>query len=87
MMQMKVADHVQTVNLDNQMTLVNTESGVVARLNEMGGWVWSRLKQNASWDNAAKEAEEQFGVTEEILKQDIDTFLNQLVKIGILKPK
>ena len=65
---------VQATVLDGMVTL--SASGAV---------IWKALSEKADYDYALKAVLDEFDVTEETAKQDLDDFLKQLKENGLLE--
>jgi hypothetical protein len=55
-------------------------------LNDTAACVWELLAQECSLDELAAAVAERFDVAAEIARADVQTFLDEIAKIGLLEP-
>lgn len=75
----------EVTQLDEEIIILNTEHFTVTKLNAVGGYCWSLLSDYQTADSIHREVEEKF--SGETLKSDIDLFLTELAKCGLVQNK
>ncbi len=53
-------------------------------LNELGAFIWDRLPDAASKEEILEAVLEEYEVTREVAREDLDRFFSQLEQMGIL---
>lgn len=53
--------------------------------NEVGASIWRMLQQETTFDEVVKGILDEYDVEENVVKEDVSVFLNQLSEKGILK--
>ena len=54
-------------------------------VNEVGAFLWERLKKETTREQLIKDVLEEYEVEEKIVEKDVDDFLSELTNAGILK--
>jgi hypothetical protein len=77
-------DHFEVTRLDDEWILLNAEAFTVTRLNELGGYCWNLLNEEQSVESLVKAIEKEFPTMEDICNEDIEGFLDELQKYGLI---
>lgn len=80
------APHPQAISrvVDGEAVIVLPESGQVGVLNEVGTRVWELADGTRSLEEIVAAILEEFEVTPERARQDVDAFVQELVEKGML---
>lgn len=74
----------ETTYLDNEWIVMNVDEFTVTKLNEVGGFCWSLLKNAQTVDSLAEAIQHKFQHESEINPTEIEEFLSQLVDCGLV---
>ncbi|TLS35561.1 PqqD family protein [Pseudalkalibacillus caeni] len=76
----------ETSQLDDEWVVLNTDSFMITKLNEVGGFCWSLLHEPKSVQVIVAKIKENYILdNEEVEVEDIEKFLNQLIDYGLVK--
>ena len=81
----ELSDDVAFRELSGQGVLLDLASGTYFGLNEVGTRLWELLSQNDSLDSAANVLEQEFEVSADVLRNDIEQLLQQMQSKGLLQ--
>jgi formylmethanofuran dehydrogenase subunit A len=73
------------VQLDGEWIILNTEEYTVTTLNEVGGFCWDILRKQHSLDEIIQVVQEHYVCKGETIRPDIQEFLVDLLKYGLIK--
>jgi len=76
----RITDSVFTQVIDDEMVILDTESENYFGLDSIGTVMWEQLRVNNSLEELAQYMLEHYDVQEGVLKEDIKTFVTNLVK-------
>ena len=74
----------ETTHLDDEWIVLNIDAFTVTKLNEVGGFCWSLLKDVQTVDSLVKAVEQQFHSEAGINREEIEGFLTELVDYGLV---
>lgn len=74
-----------STQLDEEWIILNTENFTVTKLNEIGGFCWTLLKKPQTIDTIIREIELNYSHLDSNIKQQINVFLNDLIKCGLIE--
>ena len=81
-------EHAKSVVMDGEWMIVEAERGVVAQVNEFGGFVWECLEKQALDIGQLTEAvQARYEIGREAAERDVAFFLQQLAEIGFVRSK
>ncbi len=83
-MTMNVPKHIVAKAIEDQLVLLNDKDGTYYRLNETGAFVWQRLRDGASVDEAARALAERFETSLETAAADTRRLVEQLTADGLI---
>ena len=83
---LRVSDDVVFRELDGEAVILNLESGTYFGLDEVGTRFWQLIEQDERIDTALATLEEEFEVTVEVLRADIERLVLALVGKGLMVP-
>jgi PqqD family protein of HPr-rel-A system len=79
-----INDSVVSAELDDEVILLNVETGIYFGLDAIGTEIWSALKQGPSEEDIFAQLLEAYEVEPEQLRQDILSFLDKLREQGLV---
>lgn len=71
--------------IDDEIILLSIDNGEYYNLNNIGGEIWHILKKDTSYQKLIQTLMQTYGVSEEICMLDINAFLRESVKKGIIQ--
>ena len=71
--------------IDGEAVLLNLESGIYFGLNEVGSCIWQRIVGGSTVRDMTRQVVEEFEVSEEVARRDIDALLEQLLDRGLAR--
>ncbi|MGQ4665911.1 PqqD family protein [Metabacillus halosaccharovorans] len=74
-----------STQLDEEWIILNTENFTVTKLNEIGGFCWTLLKEPQTIDSIIREIELNYRVLDLNIQQHINVFINDLLKCGLIE--
>jgi hypothetical protein len=78
-------NHYETIQLDEEWIILNTDDFTLTKLNAMGGFCWSALHQAHTLHSLVQTVQEKYESVSETVEKDIETFLADLMLCGLLK--
>ncbi|ADZ09099.1 hypothetical protein Metbo_0849 [Methanobacterium lacus] len=80
-----VADDVVSCNLDDEVAILNTQSGIYYGLDPIGAKIWNSLQKPCSISDLIELILEEYDVEEERFKTDLLDLVNDLKEKGLVK--
>ncbi|MFC0476021.1 PqqD family protein [Robertmurraya beringensis] len=77
-------ESLDTSQLDGDWIILDAEHFTVTKLNEMGGFCWSLLKEKQTAGSIIQSIEAEFQGNLSIDAKDIEEFLKELVEYGLV---
>jgi hypothetical protein len=77
--------NVEALEVDREWMVLNAEKFTVTKLNEVGGLCWSLLKDAQTLDTLSEALSEKYGIAQEEAKGDVEPFLAELQKLGLIE--
>ncbi|TDG00292.1 PqqD family protein [Paenibacillus piri] len=77
--------NVEAVEVENEWMILHADQYTVTKLNEVGGLCWELLKEERSVQALAEEMGRQYDVAAQETEQDIESFLEELLKLGLVE--
>ncbi|GBF75269.1 putative PqqD family protein [Paenibacillus sp. 598K] len=81
----KISGNVMLADLENEMMLLDMSTGIYYGLNETACEIWRLLADNESIEPLIQRIAETSGQTIQVITEDVNSYLNELVEIGILE--
>ncbi|WP_078432612.1 PqqD family protein [Metabacillus halosaccharovorans] len=78
-------DDFETVQLDQEWIIMNTNQFTVTKLNDIGGFCWSLLESPQSTEALTKSVKVQFNLDNINLSNHIEVFLRELMDFGLIQ--
>lgn len=80
----QIHPEVFTTEIDNQVVLLQYETGTYFTLNEVGTKVWQALEQGKTMSEILHHLLQEYAVSEKQLQQDILNLVNKLKEKGLI---
>ncbi|MBT2657102.1 PqqD family protein [Bacillus sp. ISL-18] len=77
----------ETTELDGEFIILNTDKFTITKLNDVGGYCWSKLSEAQTADTLTKNLVEKFSAhgNETQVKKDMEEFLENLLQCGLIQ--
>ncbi|MCM3724892.1 PqqD family protein [Neobacillus cucumis] len=77
----------ETTELDDEFIILNTDEFTITKLNNVGGFCWSKLKEAQTVETLSKNLIERFSIQENPtqVKKDIEEFIENLLLYGLIQ--
>ncbi|MEH7546754.1 PqqD family protein [Neobacillus vireti] len=77
----------ETTELDDEFIILNTDEFTITKLNNVGGFCWSNLKEAQTVETLTKNLIEKFSIQENLaqVKKDTEEFLENLLQCGLIQ--
>ncbi|MBT2758395.1 PqqD family protein [Mesobacillus foraminis] len=75
----------ETAEFDGEWVVLNTDNYTVTKLNEIGGFCWSMMKEAQTVDSLRQAIEQEFGRSSDNLSGDIEAFLSELMQYELIQ--
>lgn len=85
MLQYIQKDEYESVVLDDEWIILNTDNFTVTKLNEVGGLCWSLLHTPQTLQSISQVVKEQYNLDCKPIESDIESFLAEMVHCGLVK--
>ena len=80
----RIPEHVLSRKLDDEMVLLNLDSGEYFGLNDTGTRVWELLADGRSREEVADRLTDEFEVTIEVATDHVTSLCKELLEAGLL---
>jgi hypothetical protein len=74
----------ETTKLDDEWIILNTDNYTITKLNDLGGFCWTLLQETQTINSLHQAIESEYNLTNEKIESDIETFLSDLIKYGLI---
>jgi ornithine carbamoyltransferase len=81
----KIADSVFAQEVDSEMVLLDMNSENYFGLDEVGSDIWNAMQQKETLQGVYESMLELYDVEEDVLKRDIETFMDKLLQSGLIE--
>jgi len=71
--------------LDDEWIILNTENFTVTKINQVGGFCWSILREAQTMDSIVESVERHFQHSGIVHKGEIEDFIMQLERCGVIQ--
>jgi hypothetical protein len=75
----------EATQLEDEWIILNTDNYSVTKLNELGGYCWSLLREVQTVNSLLQAVEEKYQFTGGAVEKDIELFLEDLIQYGLVK--
>ncbi|MBO1512385.1 PqqD family protein [Metabacillus bambusae] len=75
----------ETVNLDDEWIIMNTDNFTVTKLNAIGGFCWTLLEHPQSISSLSQSIKQNYDLQNESLLTDVEEFLGELIEYGLVQ--
>ncbi len=72
-------------DLGDEIVLMSQDGQGIHSFEGSAIWVWAQIKKEQSADNILKEMTKEYEVDEDVARNDLEAFLNELIEKGIIK--
>ncbi len=79
------SENLEATRIDDEWIILNSNDFTITKLNEVGGFCWSLLKEKHSVDSIIEAVQACFEGTDNIDKTDIEEYLTDLNKHGLIQ--
>jgi hypothetical protein len=76
---------VESLKLDEDWLLINTQTFTLTKLEDLGGFIWSNLCESISRTQVIERVLDEYNAAKEQVVQDVDYFLNHLIQLNLLE--
>jgi hypothetical protein len=83
-MRVELGDDVTWCDLQNDVVILNVDTGVYFGLEGAGGQMWRELVEHRSLEKAFEALKKQFDVKPDELKRDLEALVRQLAEKGLV---
>ncbi|QQS42004.1 MAG: PqqD family protein [Acidobacteriota bacterium] len=73
-------------DLDGGAVILNLANGTYFGLNSVGSFIWNALKEERSFEELIQLVGEEFDVEEETCRSEVQRFLDEVLKQGLILP-
>jgi hypothetical protein len=74
----------ETVHLDDEWIIMNTDNFTVTKLNAIGGFCWTLLEHPQSISSLSQSILQKYDLQNESLQTDIEEFIGELIEYGLV---
>ncbi|OKL36578.1 PqqD family protein [Domibacillus mangrovi] len=74
-----------TVELNDEWIILNSQEYTVTTLNEVGGYCWKLLHEKQTAKTIVQELKGEYDIDKESVQADIETFLSNLMQYGLIQ--
>lgn len=78
-------NHFETVELDGEWIILDTDQFTVTKLNAMGGFCWSLLHSAQTLSSLLQAVHNRYESVSAAVETELDLFLTELMDCGLLK--
>jgi hypothetical protein len=75
----------ESVQLDEEWIILNTDDYTVTKLNEVGGFCWSLLSGSQTVDSLLQSLRQEYTSIDETVEQDLTDFLADMIQRGLVQ--
>lgn len=75
----------ETVQLDGEWIVLNTDDYTIIKLNGVGGYCWSLLGGTQSIDSLVQAVRKEYESVDETVETDVEAFLTDLLERGLVQ--
>ena len=85
MNELKINKKCVYTDLNDEVVILNVESGEYIELNSSASYIWNFINEFSNYDIVLNELCDHFEEEREILKKDLDNFIQEAVKKGLIE--
>jgi hypothetical protein len=75
----------ETVLLDDEWMIMDTDGFTITKLNEVGGFCWSLLGEAQSVGSLSEAIRQTYESTDETVAEEVEAFLSELLQCGLVQ--
>ncbi|GGI46102.1 hypothetical protein GCM10008018_15440 [Paenibacillus marchantiophytorum] len=75
----------ETIQLDMEWIILNTDEYTLTKLNSVGGFCWSLLGEVQTVDSISEAVRQKYDFVDESVEEDIASFLHDLIRRGLVQ--
>ena len=83
----KAPDNYSWRDVNNELVVLNLQSGEYFTFNEVGRLIWLSLNDGKTVEDIAKAVVEQYTASEEKAMEDVKAFISNMLSEGLLIPR
>lgn len=84
-MMWKTVEHTEAVEMDGEWVILDGQRYVLTKLNEVGGWIWNRLKEGATLEMLVADLTEEYEIEAGQARTDIQSFIDKMIECGLVR--
>lgn len=81
----QLQDNTFLTEIEGETVLLQLEAGIYYGLDEMGTSIWKRLEQGQSVDDVVAALLDEYDVSEDQLRQDVEQLVEELLRESLIK--
>jgi hypothetical protein len=82
---LRTADDVRTIAVDNSVVLVDQKTGQYFGLNEVGGAIWAMLNEGRTTQEIVDRLAQEYEANYEVIVDDAQRLVGKLIEVGLLR--
>lgn len=82
---LKCVNHTEAVEMDGEWIVLDAQKYLVTKLNDVGGWIYTRIKEGDTLEMLVQSMIEEYDISEEQSQSDILVFVEQLIQCGLVE--
>lgn len=82
---LKCVNHTEAVEMDGEWIVLDAQKYLVTKLNDVGGWIYTRIKEGDTLEMLVQSMSEEYDISEEQSQSDILVFVEQLIQCGLVE--
>ncbi|UKS24930.1 PqqD family protein [Paenibacillus sp. HWE-109] len=75
----------ETIQLDMEWIILNTDEYTLTKLNSVGGFCWSLLGEVQTVNSISDAVRQKYDFVDESVEEDIASFLHDLIRRGLVQ--
>ncbi|TXK82495.1 PqqD family protein [Paenibacillus sp. N3.4] len=75
----------ETIHLDMEWIILNTDEYTLTKLNSVGGFCWSLLGAAQTVSSISDAVRKEYAWVDASVEEDIESFLNDLIRCGLVQ--
>jgi hypothetical protein len=72
------------VDVEQEVVVLDSDRSVYLATNSSGAILWRKLIEGATREELADELVKTFNISDELANQDVDSYVNRLLELGLL---
>ncbi|CAN7714364.1 PqqD family protein [Paenibacillus sp. LjRoot153] len=75
----------ESIQLDMEWIILNTDEYNLTKLNGVGGFCWSLLSTAQTVSSISEAIRKEYEFVDETVEEDIETFMNDMIRRGLVQ--